>query len=515
MGMANRDLIIGLDSSTTACKAIIWDQTGNLVSVGRSSLPMVKPRPSWHEQPAEAWWSAAVESLQAAVSQIDKNRLAAISITVQRETFVVTGEDNRPLANAFLWMDERSRDLLPEIDRAYGKARVHQESGKPLSANLSLGKLFWLRQNRPELFNQIRHVLDVHAALVYHLTGRFATSEGCADPTGLFDMPNHCWNAALIDFIGAKKAWFPEAFPVGSVIGSVTAEAAQLTGLPVGLPVIAGLGDGQAAGLAVSAAQDGASYLNLGTAVVTGTYSHNYAIDPAFRTTYGGFDDAFLLETVLLGGTYTITWFVEQFFKPIMGEMPQNIYPEEILDKEAAQVPPGAMGLMLVPYWNTAMNPYWDASASGMTIGWRGIHGRAHFYRAILEGIALELRLHTLGVETAVRQPINRYIVVGGGSRSDLWCQIIADATGKPIHRASVTEASALGAGVLAAVGAGLYSDPLEAARAMAPSTLQPFIPDPRRQTFYEKRYDQVYIHLYKALREPLARLADLVEEEN
>lgn len=514
MAMSQRELVIGLDSSTTACKAIVWDNSGKALAVGRSSLPMIKPRPSWHEQSAGAWWDAAVEALQAAVTKIDKNRLAAISITVQRETFVVTDENNQPLGNAMLWMDERSRELLPEIDRSYGKDRVHRESGKPLSANLSLGKLFWLRHNRPDLFEKIHHVLDVHAALVHHLTGRFATSMGCADPMGLFDMVKGCWNTALIDIIGAKEQWFPEALPVGAVMGTVTAEAALLTGLPEGLPVIAGLGDGQAAGLAVCAAQEGASYLNLGTAVVTGTYSRDYLIDPAFRTTYGGFDNTFLLETVLLGGTYTITWFIEQFFKPVSGELADNVYPEEILDKEAAQVPPGAMGLTLVPYWNTAMNPYWDASASGIMVGWRGIHGRAHFYRAILEGIAFELRLHTLGIEAAIQRLLDRYMIVGGGSRSDLWCQIIADTTGKPVYRTNVTEASALGAGILAAAGAGLFSSPVDAARAMAPSTMQPFVPEAQRQAFYEKRYTQVYARLYQALREPLARLADLVEEQ-
>jgi xylulokinase len=511
--MAQRDLVIGIDSSTTSCKAIVWDLRGSALAAGRAPLPMLKPQPGWHEQPAEAWWEAAQRALKEALDGIDPARLAALSITAQRETFVVTDEKGQPLTNAMLWMDERCRGLLPEIDSQYGKARIHQETGKVLSANLTSGKLYWLGKREPSIFSRIARVMDVHAFLVHRLTGCFSTSWGCADPLGLFDMRQNTWNAALIKSIGLSVDQFPTAVPVGAIIGEVHPTAAQLTGLPAGLPVIAGTGDGQAAGLGVGTLEPGDAYLNLGTAVVSGTYSDHNLVDPAFRTHYGGIPGSFSLETVLLGGTYTITWFIENFASPNAGGMNAGRSPEEIYEQAAAQIPPGALGLTLVPYWNSAMNPYWDAGASGIVVGWRGIHQPAHLYRAILEGIAFEQRLHTAGVERVLHQPVERYIAVGGGARSRLWRQIIANITGKPVYYSGVPEASALGAGILAAAAAGLFPDIRHTAQSMIQIAGQLEEPDLEQHRFYSTIYEDVYRHLFPALQTYLDRLADLSTE--
>lgn len=185
------------------------------------------------------------------------------------------------------------------------------------------------------------------------------------------------------------------------------------------------------------------------------------------------------------------------------------------MEMAASAVPPGSQGLILVPYWNSVMNPHWDASASGIIAGWRGIHGPAQLYRAILEGIAYELRLHGLGVESARTMPIDRYIAVGGGSHSGLWRKIIADVTGKPVFRADAPEASALGAGILAASAVGLHPSVLEAARAMSRILPEAAQPDPVRHHFYSQIYEQVYRYLYLGLRDPLSRLAKLVDEQD
>ncbi len=510
--MPARDLIIGLDASTTACKAVLLDAQGQTLAAASALLPMRKPRPAWHEQPAQTWWSAACQALRQVAAQVDPARLGGLSIAAQRETFVVTGAQAEPLADALLWMDERCRELLPEINRRLDGQRIHQETGKPLSANLSLGKLIWLKEFQPDLFARIARVLDVHAFLAYHLTGRFATSWGCADPMGLFDMPRQAWDARLIEAAGLSVAQFPEALPPGALVGELTAAAARATGLPQGLPLFAGLGDGQAAGLGVCAAQPGESYLNLGTAVITGTYSPDYRVDPAFRTMFGGVPGSYLLETVLLGGTYTINWFLDNFAAP--AEDPsRRIQQVEAFDAAAAQIPPGAEGLTLVPYWNSVMNPYWDASASGIVVGWRGVHTPAHLFRAILEGIAFELRLHVSGVEAALQQPIERFIAVGGGAHSSIWRQIIADVTGRPVYRADAPEASALGAGILAAAGLGWYPDVLSAAQAMTRIQPDPHHPDPARQVFYSRLYEEVYRHLFPALQAYLSHLADLTAQ--
>jgi len=184
-----------------------------------------------------------------------------------------------------------------------------------------------------------------------------------------------------------------------------------------------------------------------------------------------------------------------------------------MLEAAAARVPPGSHGLVLVPYWNHSMTPYWDPAASGVTVGWIGAHGREHFYRAILEGVAFEQRLVGDGIMEATGQAFNEYVALGGGSRSDLWCQILADVTGVPIVRAATTEATCLGAGILAAAAAGWYPDVCSAAEAMT-GTAERFVPNPQTKAVYDSLYRQVYRPLFPALQPLLQRLADLTHGE-
>ncbi|MBN1313610.1 MAG: xylulose kinase [Anaerolineae bacterium] len=506
------DLVISLDCSTTSCKAIVWDQCGNNLAEGRAGLPMLQPRPAWHEQPAESWWQAASQAICQAATQISASRLAALCITHQRETFVAVDEKGRPLHNAILWMDERARPLLDDLTALYDAERFHRITGKPLSGNLTVTKLAWLRRHEPQIFNDAFMFLDVQGYLVRCLTGHFRTSWGSADPMGLFDMYTNKWSEQIIEGIGVRRDQLPEAILPGAVLGRVAGEPAEACQLPAGIPVIAGLGDGQSAGLGINITRPGECYLSLGTSIVSGTFSEEFLTSQAFRTMVGGVPGTYLFETVLLGGAYTVKWFVDNFTDQAQHTTDPEMPVEAGLEADARQVPPGSQGLMLVPYWNSAMNPYWDAAASGIMVGWKGSHSRPHVYRAILEGTAFEQRLHTTGVEQALGQPIERYIAVGGGARSDLWCQIIADVTGKPVYRTQTREAAALGAGILAAAAV-LFPSVLHAARAMVHIEPAAFTPDPERHRYYSRLYQDVYVHLFPALQTYLHRLTEITAD--
>jgi sugar (pentulose or hexulose) kinase len=217
---------------------------------------------------------------------------------------------------------------------------------------------------------------------------------------------------------------------------------------------------------------------------------------------------AYTFESLIRGGTFTVSWFVQRFAHDL-AQVALPLTVEELLEQGARKVPPGALGLMLVPYWNGVTNPYWDAGASGVIVGWTGSHSREHMYRAVLEGIAYEQRLGTEGVEQALGQTIDEYVVLGGGSKSPLWCQIIADVTGKRVVRSANPEATCLGAGIQAAVVAGWYRDVVEAAAAMTRMGAT-YEPDPATQAVYNQLYREVYLGLYPALRSSLARLTEL-----
>ena len=507
------NLVIGIDCSTTSSKAIAWDMQGNLIAEGRSSLFIQTPRSSWYEQRAESWWEATCEALKQVVDHIDARQIAGLSIAHQRETFVPVDQSCLPMRNALLWMDQRAGPLLPHLETVLNKDNFHTVTGKPLTANLTICKIDWLHKYEPSIFTNVYKYLDVHAYLIFRLTGLYRTGWGCADPTGLFDMLLNDWSLEILAKIGIRKDQLPEAFPPGEVIGEITRDASLACHLPEGLPVVTGLGDGQATGLGANISQPGDAYLSLGSSVVCGTFSDKYLTSNFFRTMYGGIPGTYMLESVTLAGGHTIQWLIDKFMARIPGSIDpdQNPLDQEILLEEGAKrIPPGSDGLILVPYWNSALDPYWDAAASGIVVGWRGIHGRLHLYRAILEGIAFEQRLHLEGVENILHAPIKQLITVGGGATNNLWCQIIADITGKPVIKTLHKESASLGAAILAAYGVGLFKHIQSAAQEMVKRTSISFQPDLERHAFYTRLFEGVYRHLYPSLRTYLKALSSL-----
>jgi xylulokinase len=321
---------------------------------------------------------------------------------------------------------------------------------------------------------------------------------------GIVDMRRAAWATDLIRAIGLREDQFVPIASPGTVLGQISQGAAAATGLHAGTPVVAGAGDGQAATLGAGITGPGRAFVNLGTAIAGGAVSDHYATDLAFRTCAGAIPGTFVLESVLRGGTATVSWFMEHIADPRYGQDAFTVY-----EREAAALPPGAAGLMLVPYWNTVMNPYWDPAASGLVMGWTTAHRRHHLYRAILEGIACEHRLAVEGIVAASGVPLTEHVILGGGSQSALWCRIMADVLAAPVVRARSADATNLGAGVLAAWSAGWFPSPREAAAAMTATTAR-FAPDDEGAAVYDRLYRDVYVHLFPALRPYMDRLTEL-----
>jgi xylulokinase len=355
---------------------------------------LLTPQPGYYEQRADDWWNAMAQALRDVICQIDPHRLAAVCVTHQRETFVPVDEHGHAVRDAIVWLDERAQAQVNELDARVGNERLHQITGKPVAMTPSLPKILWLQEHEPDMLRRAHKIVEVHAFLVWHLTAQWKTSWACADPMGLVDLRSWQWAHDVMADLSLDPAQYPELAAPGSVLGEVTDAAARATGLPAGLPVVAGVGDGQSAGLGANVTRAGKAYLNLGTAIVSGAHAADYATDRAFRTLSSPIAGAYVCETLIRAGTFTISWFVEHF-APDLRNIALPLGAEELLEAAARTVPPGASGLMLVPYWNGAASLRWDGSATGITVGWTGAHGREHLYRAILEGIAFEQRLAT------------------------------------------------------------------------------------------------------------------------
>ena len=497
------DYVIGVDCSTTASKAVVWNARGEALSQDRRTFELSQPRPGWGEQNAEDWWTATAAAVRRAVQTVDTSRLGALCITHQRETFVCLGEDGKPLRPAMLWLDTRATD---EVEK-HGTAEVHRVTGKPPNPTPAWYKLLWLWAHELETASRIGKVVDVHGFLVNKLTGEWVTSWASADPLGLVDMTTFDYDDALLSAVGLDRGQLSELRAPGSVLGTIRDDVAAQLGLPAGLPVVAGAGDGQCAQLGTGITSPGRAYLNLGTGIVSGTLSENYSYGMEYRTLSAAVPGAYTLETFLGGGTYNLNWFVEKFSGVDPRALGLDLTPEQVLETAAAKLPPGSDGLLALPYWAGALTPYWDHNARGVLLGLTGVHGKSHVYRALLEGIAFEQRLLTSGAEEALGEPVTDVIALGGGSRSPVWCQIIADVMRRKVSVVREPESTCLGAGMLAATAVGLHASIPAAAAAMSGVSTS-FEPEPRTVVTYDRLYE-VYRDIYPSTRELFARLAE------
>jgi sugar (pentulose or hexulose) kinase len=482
-----KDLVIGIDSSTTGTKVIAFDNTGDIVARENESIPLSSPKPNYYEQNPEDWWLSAQKALRKITRQIAPERIDALAISNQRETFVPLNRNGDPLRPAIVWLDERCRDEVEPFSQKIGQQEIHRITGKPADYAPVVYRLAWMKKYESDLFREIALVCDVHTWLVWKLTGSFKASWASADPLGLYDLKNKRWSEIILDALELTEDRLPEAICPGTVIGRITKEASELTGLCTGTLVIAGGGDGQSAGLGSNALTPERAYLNLGTAVVVGVYGSRYKTSKALRTMSACSDSGYYYECSLRAGTFTIDWFIKNILNIEPLQQP-GIYRQ--LEKEAADIPAGSDGVMFLPYLCGAMNPYWDINASGAFIGLSSSHRRGHMYRSILEGIAFEQSFALNAVEKSIDVRVRELVAIGGGATSNFWCHILSDITGKNICLPQNTDASALGAGITAAIGAGWY--PTFQAAAQAMNDIEKKI-EPNRKT-HEK-----YQHLFEA----------------
>lgn len=487
-------LVIAVDSSTTATKALIVDARGAVLAQGRDTYPMATPARDHYEQDATHWVAAAdaaIATAVAALSPADRTRIAGLCVTPQRQTFVLCTETGHPLRPAILWLDSRAGDQV----MALGSDRVHALSGMVPDVTPSLYKLVWLKDHEPEALSSAARVVGVHAYLTHAFTGKWMDSRATADSLGLFDMATQSWSDELLDLAGLRCDQLPELVDPASVMAVVRTDVARGWGLPGPIPMIAGCGDGQAAGLGAGVTRPDEAYLNLGTAVVAGVHVPEYVWGRSYRTDAAGIPGHYVLEVVQNSGAYLTDWFRTQ-----LGDTSLSGAPDPNLERDASNIPAGSDGLLTLPYWNAVQSPHWDPRARGAMVGFSGTTTRAAMYRSVLEGISMETgrNLRALMEDTAT--PLTTVRIMGGGQRSPLWRSIMAACVGVPLETCASEEVSAMGAAAMA-MAAATGSDVAAVARAMA---------KPGEVTEPEPHLVERYAELSDLQGDIYARLADL-----
>jgi sugar (pentulose or hexulose) kinase len=461
-------LVIGLDSSTQSTKAVAWDRSGRMIAKGDAPIPLLNPRRDQFVQDPADWWRSCCAALRSCLKQVDASRVEAMAIAHQRETVAFLDEKAESTYPAIVWLDERARANVESLSKSIGVEVIHRITGRHPDLTPTIYRLDWMHQHEPETFARTACFADVQCYLTQRLAGGpFRTGWLSADSMGVYDLVEKRWSPLLLDAIGLPADRLPDPIPPGELLGTVMRRAAGETGLPEGLPIFAAGGDGHYAGLGTDCTVPNRAYVNLGTAVVSGVWSPTYGYNRAWRTLLAAQGEGYIYESVLRTGSFLVNWFVDQFVPE--GRRDPSVFKR--LEAAAQQIPIGCDGLLIQPYWSGIMDPYWDVNARGVTFGQSGSHKPAHFYRAILEGITLDQVMRTQALEAATGQQIDHYVVIGGGAGSPFWRQMLADASGKPILITDTVEASALGAGMTAAFGAGWFASIPEAAHGMTGRT--------------------------------------------
>ncbi len=485
---------LGIDTGTGSTRALIVDERGEVragVTVAHEEIRM--ERPQWAEQRPENWWDAAVTAIRGALAQagVAADSVRGIGLSGQMHGLVILDRDHRVIRPSLIWCDQRSQEQVDFINRRVGEQKVLSCIANPVLTGFTLPKLLWVRDHEPHRFERVRHMLLPKDYVRFRLTGEFATEVSDASGTALLDVVHRRWSFELMDLLGLDRAILPALHESTDVTGAISTEAARLTGLAKGTPVIGGGGDQAASAVGNGIVEAGVVSCTLGTSGVVFAHMEQPAYDPLGRvhTFCHAVPGAWHVMGVTQGAGLSLQWFRNQL-------APGMDY--DALMTEAATAPARSRGLFWLPYLMGERTPHLDPEARGGWIGLTARHTRADLIRSLIEGVCYSQR-DCLDIIQELNVPAGCVRISGGGARSLFWRQTLADILGKQVVALATQEGSAYGAALLAMTGTGAYGSVPEICRAVIQEVdrVEP-------QSFEAERYTQahaVYRALYPALK--------------
>ena len=449
--MAGVTAVVGVDVSTTATKAIVVDESGRVLGSASNPHTVQAPHPQWSEQDPAEWVTAADASIASALEQAGRPPIAGVGLTGQMHGLVLLDAQGRPVRPAILWNDQRTAAECDEIRARVGRRRLIEITGNDALTGFTAPKVLWVRSHEPDHWSEAATLLLPKDYVRLALTGVAAMDRAGGSGTQLFDLGRRTWSPELLDLLELDPTMFPPTHEGPEVTGTITTEAAARTGLAAGTPVMAGGGDQAAAAVGVGALRAGTLSVSLGTSGVVFAPLAEYAVEPDGRlhAFCHAVPDRWHFMGVMLSAAGSLQWFRDTF-------LPEAGFDE--VTELAAGAPPGVDGLLFLPYLTGERTPHSDPLARGAFVGLTTRHGLAHLARAVLEGVAMGLRDALTLVRKAVPD-VDEVRITGGGARSPLWRQIVADALESPLSLLEESEGAAYGAALLSAVGAGWASD--------------------------------------------------------
>lgn len=504
--------VIGVDLGTSGTKTVLFDEIGNVIASHTVEYPLYQEKNGWAEQDPLDWYNATITTIKTVLdkSNIDSAEIKGIGLSGQMHGLVMLDKDFNVLRKSIIWCDQRTGKECEEITEIVGAEKVIEITANPVLTGFTASKIRWVMKNEPDVFEKCRYILLPKDYIRLMLTGELATEVSDASGMQLLDVPNRKWSKTMLDALNISEDMLGKVYESPEVTGEITQKVADITGLKKGTIVVGGAGDNAAASVGTGVVEDGKAFTTIGTSGVVYAHTSKVTIDPKGRvhTFCCAVPNCWHVMGVTQGAGLSLKWFRDNFCtseKETAKLMGVDEY--YLMDKEAEKIPVGADRLLYLPYLMGERTPHLDPNARGMFFGLSAIHGKSHMLRAVLEGVAYSLR-DCVEVFREMNINVNDMMACGGGGTSPLWRQMLADLYACDVKTVASKEGPALGVGILALTGSGVYSSVQEAcANIIKTDKVQAPINDNIPK--YEKYY-QLYREIYPAIKEQCQKLASL-----
>ncbi|MBQ6675139.1 MAG: xylulokinase [Ruminococcus sp.] len=504
--------VIGVDCGTSGTKTVLFDEKGTVIASSTIEYPMYQPKNGYAEQWPGDWANAMIDTIKAVMgkSGVKKEDVKGIGISGQMHGLVMLDKDNNVIRPSIIWCDQRTEKEVEWMTETIGREKLIEITANPALTGWTAAKILWVKNNEPENYAKVAHILLPKDFLRFVLTHEYATEVSDASGMQLLDVPNRKWSDELLSAFEIDKNWLGKVYESCEVTGTLTKAMADELGLCEGTIVVGGAGDNAGAAIGTGVCEDGKAFTTIGTSGVVFAHTSKISIDPKGRvhTCCAAVPNSWHVMGVTQGAGLSLKWFRDNFCNPEK-ETAKYMGVDEyyLMDKQAETVPVGAERLLYLPYLMGERTPHLDPNARGVFFGLSAMHTKKHMLRAVMEGVSYSLR-DCVEVFREMDINVSDMMACGGGGSSPLWRSMLADLYNCPVKTASSKEGPALGVALLASVGAGIYSSVPEACKAVVAvdKTQQP---DPAKVPEYEKFY-KLYTEIYPALKEQFRRLGTL-----
>lgn len=504
--------LLGIDLGTSGTKTVLFTEGGKPVASYTGEYPLSQPKNGWAEQDPHHWWQACVDGISAvlAKSGIPSTDILGIGLSGQMHGLVMLDNEGHVLRPSIIWCDQRTQAQCDEMVRRLTLEKIITITANPPMTGFTAAKILWVQENEPELYAKCAHILLPKDYIRYKLTGEFATEASDAAGMQLMDIPKRDWSPEMLSALHIDRSLLAPIYESPDLTGTVHNKAAAETGLAPGTKVAGGAGDNAAAAVGTGVVRQGSAFTTLGTSGVVYAVSDTVSIDPKGRvhTLCASVPGKWTVMSCTQGAGLSLRWLRDTCCAPeVAAALEAGVDPYQIMTKEAMESPIGADGLLYLPYLMGERSPHPDPDCRGVFFGLSARHTRKDMIRAVMEGVAYSQR-ECVDVFREMNVPINGMMACGGGARSDLWRQMLADLYGCPVSTLAADEGPALGAAILAGVCAGVYTSVEEGSDAIV-ATADTLSPVSAHTTAYQGYYE-LYKNLYCSLFKDFKTLAAL-----